>query len=68
MNRLTGTMQKQKSGTTWDNLTASYLEKGITYDRNGNIKTMQRTAGGTLVAVSYTHLDLYLCMGLFMMG
>ena len=57
VNRLTGTMQKQKSGTTWDNLTASYLEKGITYDRNGNIKTMQRTAGGTLVdnlVYSYT--------------
>ncbi|WP_176554876.1 hypothetical protein [Butyricimonas sp. Marseille-P3923] len=30
-------------------MTSSYLEKGITYDRNGNIKTLQRTANGTVV-------------------
>ncbi|WP_292267562.1 DUF6443 domain-containing protein [Butyricimonas sp.] len=57
VNRLKETTQKQKSGTTWAALTGNYLEKGITYDRNGNIKTLQRTAGGTLVdnlAYSYT--------------
>ncbi len=57
VNRLTGTVQKQKSGTTWSALTGSYLEKGITYDRNGNIKTLQRTANGTTVddlVYSYT--------------
>ena len=27
----------------------SYLERGLTYDRNGNIKTLQRTAAGTMV-------------------
>ena len=43
------TAQKQKSGTTWSTLPGSYLERGLTYDRNGNIKTLQRTAGGTLV-------------------
>ncbi|WP_255301832.1 RHS repeat domain-containing protein [Butyricimonas sp. Marseille-P3923] len=49
VNRLTGTVQKQKSGSTWSTLAGSYLEKGITYDRNGNIKTLQRTANGTVV-------------------
>ena len=56
-NRLTSTTQKQKSGTTWGTLTASYLEKGLGYDRNGNIKTLQRTANGTMVdnlTYSYT--------------
>ena len=49
VNRLKETAQKQKSGTTWSTLPGSYLERGLTYDRNGNIKTLQRTAGGTLV-------------------
>ena len=49
VNRLKETTQKQKSGTTWSTLAGSYLERGLTYDRNGNIKTLQRTAGGTLV-------------------
>ncbi|WP_099293145.1 MULTISPECIES: RHS repeat domain-containing protein [unclassified Butyricimonas] len=57
VNRLTGMMQKQKSGSTWSTLTGSYLEKGITYDRNGNIKTLQRTANGNVIdnlVYSYT--------------
>ena len=49
VNRLKETIQKQKSGTSWGILSGSYLEKGLTYDRNGNIKTLQRTAGGNLV-------------------
>ena len=49
VNRLTETVQKQKSGTTWVALTGNYLEKGITYDRNGNIKILQRTANGNVV-------------------
>ena len=49
VNRLKETTQQQKSGTTWSTLPGSYLERGLTYDRNGNIKTLQRTAGGTLV-------------------
>ncbi len=49
VNRLKETTQKQKSGTTWSTLAGSYLERGLTYDRNGNLKTLQRTAGGTLV-------------------
>ena len=49
VNRLKETTQQQKSGTTWSTLPGSYLERGLTYDRNGNIKTLQRTAGGSLV-------------------
>ena len=49
VNRLTETIQKQKSGTTWGLLSSNYLEKGITYDRNGNIETLQRTANGSNV-------------------
>jgi len=49
VNRLTGTVQKQKNGTSWATLSGSYLEKGLTYDLNGNIKTLQRTAGGVTV-------------------
>ena len=49
VNRLKETTQQQKSGTTWSTLAGSYLERGLTYDRNGNLKTLQRTAGGTLV-------------------
>lgn len=49
INRLTGTVQKQKNGSSWSALTESFLEKGLTYDRNGNIKTLQRTAGGVLI-------------------
>ena len=49
VNRLKETTQQQKSGTTWSMLAGSYLERGLTYDRNDNLKTLQRTAGGTLV-------------------
>ncbi len=57
VSRLTGTVQKQKIGTTWGIFAGSYLEKGLTYDLNGNIKTLQRTANGTTVdnlVYSYT--------------
>ena len=57
VNRLKETTQKQKSGTTWSTLAGSYLERGLTYDRNGNIKTLQRTASGNTVdnlVYSYT--------------
>ena len=57
VNRLKETTQKQKSGTSWSTLPGSYLEKGLSYDRNGNIKTLQRTAAGTTVdnlVYSYT--------------
>ncbi|WP_065220585.1 MULTISPECIES: RHS repeat domain-containing protein [Butyricimonas] len=49
VNRLTGTTQKQKSDTSWVTLMNSYLEDGITYDYNGNIKTLHRTSGGVPV-------------------
>ncbi len=38
------------------NLNNQYVEKSIRYDENGNILTMQRTSGGTLVDnLSYTY-------------
>ncbi len=57
VNRLTASTRKQKSGTSWVALTAGYLERGITYDRNGNIKTLQRTAGSATMVdnLSYTY-------------
>lgn len=56
VNRLAGTTQKQKNGANWITLSNNYLEAGLTYDRNGNIKTLQRTAGGTTVDnLTYTY-------------
>ncbi len=39
----------KKNGSNWITNTSHYLEKGLTYDRNGNILTLQRTGNGTLV-------------------
>ena len=47
--RLASANQKQATGDGWAGLAANYVEKGITYDRNGNIRTLQRTAAGNLV-------------------
>ena len=47
--RLASANQKQATGDGWARLAANYVEKGITYDRNGNIRTLQRTAAGNLV-------------------
>ncbi len=47
--RLASATQKQRDGLTWTTPAASFTEKGITYDRNGNIRTLQRTACGKLV-------------------
>ena len=47
--RMNAAVQKQKSGQNWSTLAQDYTEKGITYDRNGNILTLQRTAAGNLV-------------------
>ena len=47
--RLASAIQKQRDGLTWTTPAASFTEKGITYDRNGNIRTLQRTACGKLV-------------------
>ena len=56
LNRFTGAIQKQKSGNAWSALTGDYVEKGLTYDRNGNLLTLQRTAGGNVVDnLSYTY-------------
>ena len=55
-NRFTGAVQKQKSGNAWSALTGDYVEKGLTYDRNGNLQTLQRTAGGRMVDnLTYTY-------------
>ena len=56
VNRLKETIQKRKSASSWVNHTKHFLEKNVTYDRNGNIKTLQRTAGGVPVDnLSYTY-------------
>ena len=47
--RLASAIQAQESGDEWASLAADYTEKGIVYDRNGNIRTLQRTAAGNLV-------------------
>ncbi|WP_462429623.1 DUF6443 domain-containing protein [Butyricimonas virosa] len=49
INRLTGSTQQQKTGTSWINCSNNYTEKGISYDYNGNIMTLQRTAKGNTV-------------------
>ena len=56
LNRFTGAVQKQKNGNTWSALAGDYVEKGLTYDRNGNLLTLQRTAGGSVVDnLAYTY-------------
>ena len=56
LNRFTGAVQKQKNGNTWSVLSGDYVEKGLTYDRNGNLLTLQRTAGGSVVDnLAYTY-------------
>ena len=49
VNRLKETSHKKKSGGSWVANANHYLEKGITYDRNGNILTLQRTGNGSPV-------------------
>lgn len=56
VNRLTGSTHYQKSGTSWSALlnNNAFDEKGLTYDKNGNILTLSRT--GTLASTqSYTY-------------
>ena len=48
-NRLKETFQKRKNGSSWVDYTKHYLEKNISYDRNGNIMALLRSAGGQLV-------------------
>ena len=56
LNRFTGAVQKQKNGNTWSALSGDYVEKGLTYDCNGNLLTLQRTAGGSVVDnLAYTY-------------
>ncbi len=49
VSRLKETNQYRHAGTTWSVSPNDYVEKGITYDRNGNILTLQRTGNGTLL-------------------
>ncbi len=43
------TAHKRKSGNTWAAHANAYEEKGLTYDRNGNIQTLRHTGSGRLV-------------------
>ena len=47
--RLTETVHLLKNGSEWNPHNNGYTEKGITYDRNGNILTLQRTASGSTI-------------------
>jgi RHS repeat-associated protein len=42
LNRLRNAYYAEKTGTTFTQATGFYNEEGITYDKNGNIKTMKR--------------------------
>ena len=57
VNRLKESTHKKKSGSFWLTNANHYLEKGLMYDLNGNIQTLQRIGNGTFVdnvAYSYT--------------
>ena len=49
VNRLKETAQYQKNGTSWSPSVNANVEKNLTYDRNGNILTLQRIGNGNLV-------------------
>ena len=56
LNRLIESVQIQKSDNSWYTFENNYIENGITYDRNGNIKSLQRTAEGVIVDnLTYTY-------------
>ena len=54
INRLTVSDYKTNNGSTWTESTA-YEEKGITYDKNGNIGTLQRSNSGGTISDNYTY-------------
>ena len=57
VNRLKEAEQFKKNGNSWIVDSNHYVEKGLTYDRNGNILTLQRTGNGTLVDnLVYTYI------------
>jgi len=47
--RLTGATQYIASGSNWNTAPSHYTENNITYDKNGNILTLQRSAGRSIV-------------------
>ena len=49
LERLTGAAQFKETESGWQAMENSFTEKGISYDRNGNILTLQRTANGNTV-------------------
>ena len=54
--RLASSSQQQWDGSSWVALSSDFVEKGLTYDRNGNLLTLQRTSGGVPVDdLSYTY-------------
>jgi len=56
LNRLTTSVSSNKAGASWT-IDNKYDEKAITYDRNGNIKTLQRYENGSLMDnLLYTYI------------
>jgi RHS repeat-associated protein len=54
INRLTISDYKTNNGSAWTESTA-YEEKGITYDNNGNIGTLQRSNSEGTISDNYTY-------------
>ena len=54
--RLSGVEEYRQTASGWEKNPAGYEERGIVYDRNGNIKSLQRTVGGKVVDdLAYTY-------------
>ena len=55
--RLMGVEEYRQTASGWEKNPVGYEERGIVYDRNGNIKSLQRTAGGKVVDdLAYTYI------------
>ena len=56
LNRLKGSTHYRKNGSTWEKLpdNTAFDERGLTYDKNGNILTLSRT-GALTATQSYTY-------------
>ena len=59
--RLRGVEEYRQTASGWEKNSEGYEERGITYDRNGNIRSLQRTAGGKVVDdLEYTYSGNFL--------
>ena len=52
--QMTSATYRERSGSQW-NAQTKFAERGITYDRNGNIRTLQRTGNSSAVTDHFTY-------------